>query len=220
MSGRLVSVNTGGPAPLTTGRRTVESGIVKRPVEGRVRVEGVNVAGDRQADPMVHGGPDKAVYAYAVEDYHWWSAGLGIPLDPATFGENFTVSGLDVSGAVIGERWLVGSTVLEVAQPRMPCYKLGMRMGDPAFPARFAAANRPGAYLRIVEPGAVGAGDTVEVVDRPAHGVNVAEVLRALLGERALWPHVVRADRLPAGTLRLLRERLDAESAMSEAQTG
>lgn len=217
MSGRLVSVNTGVPAPLTTGRRTVESGIVKAPVPGRVRVEGVNVSGDRQADLSVHGGPDKAVYAYAVEDYRWWSAGLGVPLDPATFGENLTVSGVDVSGAVIGERWRVGSTLLEVAQPRLPCYKLGMRMGDPAFPARFVAANRPGAYLRIVEPGDVGAGDTVDVLDRPAHGVTVAEVSRALLGERALWARVRLAEQLPAGLREQFREPLDREGAPTGA---
>jgi MOSC domain-containing protein YiiM len=220
VSGRLVSVNTGGPAPLTAGRRTVESGIVKRPVEGRVRVEGVNVAGDRQADLTVHGGPDKAVYAYAVEDYRWWSAGLGVPLDPATFGENLTVSGVDVSGAVIGERWRVGSTLLEVAQPRLPCFKLGMRMGDPVFPSRFAAANRPGGYLRIVEPGEIGAGDAVDVLERPAHGVTVAEVSRALLGERGLWPHVLGATQLPARHIEHLRSRLEAESAVTEAQSG
>jgi MOSC domain-containing protein YiiM len=220
VGGRLVSVNVGAPAPLTAGRRTVESGIVKRPVSGRVRIEGVNVAGDRQADLSVHGGPDKAVYSYAVEDYRWWSTGLGRPLDPATFGENLTVSGVDVSGAVIGERWRVGTALLEVAQPRLPCYKLGMRMGDPVFPSRFAAANRPGAYLRIVEAGDAGAGDTVDILDRPAHGVTVAEVSRALLGERSLWPHVLRATRLPAGQLETLRARLDAEGAVSEAPSG
>ena len=217
MGGRLVSVNVGAPAPLSAGRRTVESGIVKAPVAGRVRVEGANVAGDRQADLSVHGGPDKAVYAYAVEDYRWWSAGLGVALDPATLGENLTVSGLDVSGAVIGERWRIGTTLLEVAQPRLPCFKLGMRMGDPVFPSRFSAANRPGAYLRIVEPGDVGAGDAVDVLDRPSHGVTIAEVSRALLGERTLWPHVLRATQLPARHLEHLRERLDAETTVSGA---
>ena len=217
MGGRLVSVNVGAPAPLTAGRRTVESGIVKRPVSGRVRIEGVNVAGDRQADLSVHGGPDKAVYSYAVEDYRWWSAGLGRPLDPATFGENLTMSGVDVGGAVIGERWRVGTALLEVAQPRLPCYKLGMRMGDPVFPSRFVAANRPGAYLRIVEPGDVGAGDTVDVLERPAHGVTIAEVSRALLGERALWGRVLLAERLPSPLREHLRERLDTQSAPTGA---
>jgi MOSC domain-containing protein YiiM len=209
-SGRLVSVNTGAVGPLTAGRRTVESGIVKSPVAGRVRVEGINVAGDRQADLRVHGGPDKAVYAYAEEDYRWWSSGLGTTLAPGTFGENLTVSGVEVSGAVVGERWEVGSAVLEVAQPRLPCYKLGMRMGDPVFVARFAAANRPGAYLRIIEAGEIGAGDAVRVVERPEHGVTVAEVARALLGEREMWAPVLRAPQLPVGVRRHLSERLEA----------
>jgi MOSC domain-containing protein YiiM len=209
-SGLLVSVNTGAVGPLTAGRRTVESGIVKSPVAGRVRVEGSNVAGDRQADLRVHGGPDKAVYAYAEEDYAWWGRGLGTRLAPGTFGENLTVSGLAVSGAVVGERWEVGTALLEVAQPRLPCYKLGMRMGDPVFVARFAAANRPGAYLRIVEAGEICAGDAIRVVDRPAHGVTVAEVSRALLGEREMWSPVLRAPQLPEGVRRHLRERLEA----------
>ncbi|HEY2703691.1 MAG TPA: MOSC domain-containing protein [Candidatus Dormibacteraeota bacterium] len=217
MTGRLVSVNVGTVAPLTAGRRTVESGIVKAPVTGRVRAEGVNLAGDRQADLSVHGGADKAVYAYAIEDHRWWGEGLGRALGPGTFGENLTVSGLEVSGAVVGERWEVGSALLEVAQPRLPCYKLGMRMGDPVFVARFAAANRPGAYLRIVEPGDLGAGDAVRVLDRPAHGVTVAEVSRALLGERAVWAHVLGAAALPAGLRDHLLERLQAAEAQSSS---
>ncbi len=217
MSGRLVAVNVGTVAPLTAGRRTVESGIAKAPVTGRVRAEGVNLSGDRQADLSVHGGADKAVYAYAIEDYRWWGEGLGRPLAPGSFGENLTVSGLEVSGAVIGERWEVGSALLEVAQPRLPCFKLGMRMGDPVFVARFAAANRPGAYLRIVEPGDLGAGDALRVLDRPAHGVTVAEVSRALLGERAIWAHVLGATALPAGLRDHLRQRLEAAEAQSSS---
>jgi MOSC domain-containing protein YiiM len=220
VTGRLLSVNTGAVAPLTAGRRTVETGIVKSPVEGRVRVEGVSLAGDRQADLRVHGGADKAVYAYASEDYRWWSDGLGRALAPGTFGENLTVGGLEVSGAVVGERWEVGSALLEVAQPRLPCYKLGMRMGEPVFVARFAAADRPGAYLRIVQAGELGAGDAVRVVDRPAHGVTVAEVSRALLGEGAMWAHVLRAPELPAGVRTHLLERLEAAREATEAQSG
>jgi MOSC domain-containing protein YiiM len=204
--GRLVSVNVGRPRT-HPWRQGVTTAIVKTPVEGRVRVDGVNVAGDEQGDRRVHGGPDKAVYAYAVEDYRWWSAKLGTELPLATFGENLSVGGVDVSGAVIGERWAVGSVLLEVAQPRLPCYKLGLRMGDEGFVARFAAAARPGAYLRIVEPGDLGAGDPVRVVDRPGHGVTVAEVSRALLGERALWAHVLRASQLPSKVSRRLQER-------------
>jgi MOSC domain-containing protein YiiM len=176
--GRIVSVNVGGQQDVEWFGRMVRTAIWKSPVDGRVAVRGVNLDGDDQADRRVHGGPDKAVYAYAVEDYTWW-AEQGDDVGPATFGENLTTEGLDVSGAVIGERWQVGTAVLEVAQPREPCFKLGIRMGTAAFKDRFAAADRPGAYLRIVEEGDVGAEDTVEVVDRPAHGFTVLDLLHA-----------------------------------------
>lgn len=167
------------PRKVAAGRRTVTTAIWKEPVPGRVRVRGVNVDGDEQADPKFHGGPDKAVYAYAIEDYQWWQAELGAPLEPAAMGENLTLAGVDVTHAVIGERWAVGSAVFEVCQPRTPCFKLGLRTGDPRFPKRFAAAGRPGAYVRIFDEGDVGAGDAVRVVHRPAHGLTVAEVARA-----------------------------------------
>jgi MOSC domain-containing protein YiiM len=148
VSGKLLSVNVGSPREIEwLGRREATS-IWKSPVDGRVPVRGVNVAGDDQADREVHGGPDKAIYAYAREDLDWWERELGREFEEGNFGENLTVSGVDVTGAVIGERWEVGSAVLEVAQPRIPCWKLGARMDDPSFPVHFAAAGRPGAYLR------------------------------------------------------------------------
>lgn len=173
----IVSVNVGGQRDVEWFGRTVRTGIWKSPVEGRVAVRGVNLDGDDQADRRVHGGPDKAVYAYATEDYAWW-ADQGEDVGPATFGENLTTEGIDLSGAVLGERWRVGTTVLEVAQPRQPCFKLGIRMGRASFKDDFAAAWRPGAYLRIVEEGAVGAGDEIEVLDRPDHGLTVVGLLR------------------------------------------
>jgi len=173
----IVSVNVGPQRDVEWFGRTVRTAIWKEPVEGRVAVRGVNLAGDDQADRRVHGGPDKAVYAYATEDYAWWSD-QGDDVGPGTFGENLTTEGVDLSDAVLGERWRVGTALLEVAQPREPCFKLGIRMGTAAFRDRFAAADRPGAYLRIVEDGEVGAGDTVEVVDRPAHGHTVLDLLR------------------------------------------
>src|SRR5436190_15151557 len=112
---RLLSVNVGRPRAVGTGRRTVSTAIWKHPVEGRVALRGVNLDGDDQADRTVHGGPDKAVYAYAAEDTEWWEAMLAAPLGPGAFGENLTVRGLPVSHAVIGERWAVGSALLEVA---------------------------------------------------------------------------------------------------------
>ncbi len=172
----IVSVNVGAQRDVEWFGRTGRTALGKEPVEGRVAVRGVNLEGDDQADRRVHGGPDKALYAYATEDYAWWSD-QGDDVGPGSFGENLTTEGLDLTGAVLGERWRVGTTVLEVAQPREPCFKLGIRMGAAAFKDRFAAADRPGAYLRIIEEGDVGAGDTVEVFDRPAHGRTVLDLL-------------------------------------------
>jgi MOSC domain-containing protein YiiM len=139
------------------------------------------------ADRSVHGGPDKAVYAYAAEDLAWWAEALDRPVQPGTFGENLTTVGMDLAGAVVGERWAVGTTVLEVTQPRIPCYKLGIRMGDPQFPRRFAAAGRPGAYLRIIDGGAIAAGDTIRVISRPTHDVTVGLIERPTM-PTILWP--------------------------------
>jgi MOSC domain-containing protein YiiM len=134
------SVNVGTPRAVGWRGRTVTTAIWKAPVVGRVAVRGVNVDGDEQGDRKVHGGVDKALYAYAAEDYDWWAEQLGRGLGPGTFGDNLTTRGLEVSAAVVGERWRAGATLLEVAQPRIPCFKLGIRMGSQRFPRRFAAA--------------------------------------------------------------------------------
>jgi MOSC domain-containing protein YiiM len=207
VTGRVESVNVGEPQPVEVNGRTIWTAIWKSPVEGRVALRGVNLAGDDQADRSVHGGPDKAVYAYAVEDIDWWEAQGPARLSPGVFGENLTVRGLPVSEAVIGERWTVGTTLLEVAQPRLPCFKLGLRMDDPRFLKRFAAANRPGAYLRVVREGDIGRGDQIHVIDRPAHGVTSAFVSRALLGERELLRAALQAPELPAGLREWMHER-------------
>ena len=178
MAGVVESVNVGTPREVGWRGQVVRTAIWKDPVPGRVRVRGTNVDGDTQANPEVHGGVDKAVYAYAAEDYEWWGAELGGELGPGTFGDNLTLRGIDVSGAVVGERWRVGGTLLEVSGPRAPCFKLGIRMGSQLFPRRFAAARRPGAYLRILAEGDVAAGDPGEVGHRPGHGLTVAEVSR------------------------------------------
>jgi MOSC domain-containing protein YiiM len=176
--GRILSVNVGTPRLIEWLGRVEATSIWKSPVEGRLAVRGVNIEGDDQADRSAHGGPDKAIYSYAREDEEWWEEQLGRPLDLGTFGENLTLVGVDVTGAVVGEHWEIGTVVLEVAQPRFPCWKLGARMGDPHFPDVFADAGRPGAYLRIVREGHIGAGDTVRAVHRPTHGVTVGEVAR------------------------------------------
>jgi MOSC domain-containing protein YiiM len=184
---RLLSVNVGRPKQIAVRRgRPLMSAIGKHPVEGRLRVEGVNVAGDQQADLRVHGGPDKAIYAYAREDAEWWAEQLGRDIPPGMFGENLSTEGVDVSGAVIGERWRIGTVELEVAQPRLPCAKLGTRFGDLTMVKRFAQASRPGAYLRIVTEGELGAGDDIEVLSRPEHGITLAFVSDAILLDETL----------------------------------
>ena len=162
---QVASVNVGRPRTVAWRGREVTTAIWKAPVAGRVPVRGVNVAGDDQADRRVHGGRDKSLYAYGLDDY----------------------------------RWAVGGAVLEVTAPRIPCFKLGIRMGDDSFPRRFAAALRPGAYLAIVQEGEVGAGDPVEVVHRPGHQVSVRTVARAYHGERGLVADLLDAPELPEG---------------------
>jgi len=203
---RLFSVNVGRPKQISVRRgRPLMSAIGKAPVEGRVRVEGVNVAGDEQADRRVHGGPDKAVYAYAREDEQWWGEQLDREIPPGMFGENLTTEGLDVTGAVIGERWRIGSVVLEVAQPRIPCSKLGMRFGDLTMVKRFGEANRPGAYLRIISEGELGAGDEIEVLSRPEHGITVAFVSAAILLDETLRERAASTPGLAEDLAALLR---------------
>ncbi len=184
MSGKLATVNVARPRVFVYKGRDIESAIWKTPVEGRVAARGVNLEGDDQADRTVHGGPDKAVYAYALEDIRLWESELGRPLGPGAFGENLTTEGVDVTGAVIGERWEVGTVCLEVSEPRAPCSKLAARMEDDAFLRRFTEAGRPGAYLRIVREGELGAGDAVEVAFRPEHGMTVGDVLRIYSRDR------------------------------------
>jgi len=207
-SGRLLSVNVGQPRPVPAGRRFVDTAIWKTAVNGPVRVRGVNLDGDAQADRSVHGGPDKAVYAYAIEEIRNWEAELGRGLETAVFGENLTTEGVDVSGAVVGQRWRIGTTLLEVAQPRLPCFKLGIRLGTPGFVRHFAQASRPGAYLRIIEEGELQMGDEIAVTDQPDHGVTVKLVFDAILHDRTLIPQATQAPELPANLRNWLTSRI------------
>lgn len=194
--GRVVSVNVGEAREVTWHGRTVTTGIWKEPVHGRRRLDGVSVDGDEQADLRVHGGVSKAVYAYASEDYDWWAAELGQALPPATFGENLTLEGIDPSAAIVGERWHVGTAVLRVTEPRLPCFKLGIRMGDASFVDRFEEAGRTGTYMAIDEPGEVGAGDAVKLLDRPGHAFSVGMIVGAYRGAVELVPRMVALEQL------------------------
>jgi MOSC domain-containing protein YiiM len=204
----VVSVNVGMPRTVVHEGRAVTTAIWKRPVTGRVAVRGINLDGDDQADRSVHGGVDKAVYAYAREDYKWWGAELGTKaLEPGMFGENLTVAGIDLNAAEVGERWRMGSALLEVSEPRFPCFKLGIRMRDPRFLKRFAAARRPGTYLRIIEEGELGAGDRIQVANRPGHGVTIGLFAEAYLGDRGRLVELLAADALSQAWRTWITER-------------
>ncbi len=153
----------------------------------RVDVGLLGLEGDEQHNRKYHGGPSQAVYAYAAEDAAWWSDELGRHVDATVLGQNLTTEGIDVSAVVIGERWRVGTTLLEATSPRIPCATLAKRIGLPGMVKRFARAGRCGAYFRVLEPGTVGAGDPIAVIDRPAGAPAVADVMAILLfeGERA-----------------------------------
>jgi MOSC domain-containing protein YiiM len=183
--GKVVSVNVGSVRQFEYGGRPARSAIWKSPVAGRIAASGVNLAGDDQADRKAHGGPDKALYAYAVEDARWWDQEIGRALVHGEFGENLTTEGMAVNDALVGERWQIGTTVLEVSEPRIPCWRLGVRMNDKTFPRRFTEALRPGPYLRIVVEGDVGAGDEIRVVERPDHGLSIRDVFRIYTRDHA-----------------------------------
>ena len=182
---RIVSVNVGLPRELPHEGRTVLTGIVKEPVSGPVAVGRTNLAGDGQADLRVHGGIDKAVYAYPHEHYAAWRAELERDdLHPGHFGENLTIEGLLEDDVWIGDALRVGSALVEVSQPRVPCFKLALRMGDPAFAKPFLRSGRTGYYVRVLEEGAVAAGDPV-ARERRGEGSLSVRAVAALLGNGA-----------------------------------
>jgi MOSC domain-containing protein YiiM len=152
-----------------------ETAIDKRPVDGPVEVTRLGLVGDRQLDRS-HGGVDKAVYVYSDEDAEWWAQELDREIPPGCFGENLRTHGLATSDAVVGERWRAGTALFEVRMPRTPCENLSLRMGIERFHVRFNNTGRVGALLRVLHPGVVCAGDTVTVVDRPSHGVRIADL--------------------------------------------
>ncbi|MCW2581862.1 MAG: Molybdenum cofactor biosysynthesis protein [Klenkia sp.] len=186
MTGRLEAVCVSGadlyPLP---GRRPATSGIRKRPVEGRVAVLDETLDGDRQVNRRHHGGEGQAVYAYAQADADWWQTELDRELPAGAFGENLRTTGLDLTNAVLGERWAVGSAVFEVTGPRIPCANFARFWDVPDLVKRFTAHGASGAYLRVLQTGEIGAGDDVEVLSRPDHGVTAGLLFRALTTQRA-----------------------------------
>ena len=162
-----------------------QTGIDKRPIFGPVRFENEQVHGDVIGDKNAHGGYDQAVYAYAREDADWWEQEIALTIDNGRFGENLTTQGVDVSEAVIGERWKIGSVILEVSQPRIPCRSFAGFWKRPTLIKEFMAAGRPGTYLRIIQEGEITAGDAIEIIHLPSHGITIADVYAAKNGERS-----------------------------------
>lgn len=183
-AGKVLSVNVGTAREFEYNGRPAKSAIWKFPASGRIAVRGVNLDGDDQADRAAHGGFDKAVYAYAVEDTRWWEREIGRSLTYGQFGENLTTERIDVNNALVGERWEIGTAILEVSEPRIPCWRLGVRMNDKMFPRRFIEALRPGTYLRIIVEGELGAGDKIRVVERPDHNLTIRDVFRIYTRDR------------------------------------
>src|SRR5215472_5817339 len=180
----IISVNVGAVARLEIDGKPVETAIDKRAVRGRVFAGKLGLAGDNQVDKELHGGPEQAIYAYAREDLNWWTEQAMREFTNGEFGENLTTAGLDITGALIGEVWKIGAeAVVQVTAPRTPCRVFGAWTGEHHWVKRFAAARRPGAYLRVLAEGEVGAGDPIEVLSRPDVKVTVAESMRAYYGD-------------------------------------
>src|ERR1700730_261119 len=184
--GQIISLESAAVGEIVYRGRPRTTAIWKEPVAGRLPVLAEQVSGDHQADPTVHGGPAKAVYSYASEDYAWWSEELGETLGRGRFGENLTTAGIDLSDLRIGEQVRAGTALLEVTAPRFPCWKLGFRMGTQKFPRRFLEAARAGTYFAVAEEGDVGAGDPIVSVTRPHHPVTVGLIAHLNHADRQL----------------------------------
>ena len=182
---KVVSLNVGLPREVTWRGRIVTTGIFKQPVAGRIALRRLNLDGDRQADLTVHGGEHKAVYCYPVEHYAYWKKELpGRDLPPASFGENFTTEGLLEDSVHLGDQFSVGSAQAVVTQPRLPCYKLGVRFESDDMVKRFLLSARTGFYLAVTREGQVAAGDEIKLLDRDPNAVPVSEITRLYVAKR------------------------------------
>jgi MOSC domain-containing protein YiiM len=213
----LVSANVAKPRLLEAKPQLV-SAIDKLPVRGPVTVENVNLEGDEVADKQDHGGTYQAVYAFAQEDLDWWTETLGRSIRPGLFGENFTTRDIDLNSCVVGEQWLVGTARFQVSSVRIPCSTFQRWMGlsgfdDSQWVRRFTERGRPGVYLSILDRGYVQAGDPIDVIDRPSHGLTAGTMFRALTTERALLPLLLEVDGLPPAVYDKAQRYVDALGA-------
>jgi ferredoxin-NADP reductase/MOSC domain-containing protein YiiM len=222
MTDRLLSVNVGKPQDLTWHGRTVYTAVWKKPVEGRVQVRWLNIDGDGQGDLAGHGGENRAVFVYQIESYQYWQDQLGRDdFEYGQFGENFTVAGLGDDQVCIGDRYRIGEAVFEVTQPRVTCYRVGIRMDDPRIPALLVSRHRPGFYLRVLREGAVQAGDEIEQVTSGPQAMTVAETDALLYLPGHPRKQLLRALRIPAlsqGWKASFRAMLDQPEAGGAAE--
>jgi MOSC domain-containing protein YiiM len=198
---KLISVKVGLPRVVTLKGDPVSTGIFKEPIAGRLMLRTLNLDGDRQADLSVHGGPSKAVYTYPSEHYDFWKRELpGLELPWGMFGENFTSAGLFESDLNIGDRFRVGSAVVMVTEPRMPCYKLGIKFGRSDIVKKFLASERTGFYFAVLQEGEVGAGDPIELIEKTDNSVRVSDITRLYTREKrniGLLRRAVEVEALP-----------------------
>jgi MOSC domain-containing protein YiiM len=211
----IISLNVGLPRDVLWHGRTVTTGIYKQPIQGRVRLRTLNLDGDRQADLTVHGGTQKAVYCYPIEHYDYWKKELpGRELPLAMFGENFTTDGLLENSVHLGDQFLIGSAQVVVTQPRLPCYKLGVRFGSDDMVKRFLASGRTGFYFAVAREGEVGAGDDIKQIVRDPNAVPVSEITRLYITKRfnnedvGILRRALQVDALPESWKDYFRERL------------
>ena len=211
----IISFNVGLPRDVLWHGRTVTTGIYKQPIQGRVRLRTLNLDGDRQADLTVHGGAQKAVYCYPIEHYDYWKKELpGRELPLAMFGENFTTDGLLENSVHLGDQFLIGSAHVVVTQPRLPCYKLGVRFESDDMVKRFLASGRTGFYCAVAREGEVGAGDDIKQIARDPNAVPVSEITRLYITKRfnnedvGILRRALQVDALPESWKDYFRERL------------
>ena len=210
---KIASLNVGKPRLVMRNDEPVSTGIFKDPIAGRVMLRTLNLDGDRQADLTVHGGPEKAVYAYPSEHYLFWKQELpDMELPWGMFGENFTTEGMFETETHVGDRFRIGSAELMVTQPRMPCYKLGIRFGRADIIKRFLLSERSGFYFSVLKEGEVGAGDEVELIEKNTSGVRVVDVTRLYSSDKHnvdLLQRAIATEALPSSWRDYFKERLD-----------
>jgi MOSC domain-containing protein YiiM len=196
---KLISLNVGLPREVEFEGNLIKTGIYKNPTEGRIALRRLNLDGDRQADLSVHGGPDKAVYSYPSEYYPFWRDQYpNIEMNWGMFGENFTTSGLFEDEVNVGDEFEIGSSKLVAVQPRMPCFKLGVKFGTVTVIRKFFASEKPGVYFRVLREGEVAAGDEIKMIKRDEHNITIKDIMKLYTTEKSNTEKIKKAVNIPA----------------------